>query len=29
MRRAIFARHGESEYSCIGRLNGDIAIPVD
>jgi probable phosphoglycerate mutase len=28
MRRAIFARHGESEYSCIGRLNGDIAIPV-
>jgi broad specificity phosphatase PhoE len=28
MRRAILARHGESEYSCIGRLNGDIAVPV-
>ena len=28
MKRAILARHGESEYSCIGRLNGDIAVPV-
>jgi broad specificity phosphatase PhoE len=28
VRRAILARHGESEYSCIGRLNGDVAIPV-
>jgi len=28
MQRAILARHGESEYSCIGRLNGDVAIPV-
>jgi broad specificity phosphatase PhoE len=28
MRRAILARHGESEYSAYGRLNGDITIPV-
>jgi broad specificity phosphatase PhoE len=28
MRRAIFARHGESEYSAVGRLNGDITIAV-
>ena len=28
MRRAILARHGESEYSCISRLNGDISVPV-
>jgi 2,3-bisphosphoglycerate-dependent phosphoglycerate mutase len=28
LRRAILARHGESEYSCIGRLNGDSRVPV-
>src|SRR5436309_8924700 len=28
MRRAILARHGESEYSCTSRLNGDISVPV-
>jgi broad specificity phosphatase PhoE len=28
VRRAILARHGESEYSAYGRLNGDIAVPV-
>jgi probable phosphoglycerate mutase len=28
MRRAIFARHGESEYSARGLLNGDIRVPV-
>jgi len=26
--RAILARHGESEYSAYGRLNGDITVPV-
>jgi broad specificity phosphatase PhoE len=28
VRRAILARHGESEYSAYGRLNGDITVPV-
>ena len=28
MRRAILARHGESEYSARGRLNGDIKVAV-
>ena len=28
MRRAILARHGESEYSAYGRLNGDITVAV-
>ncbi len=28
MRRAFFARHGESEYSAIGLLNGDTQVPV-
>jgi broad specificity phosphatase PhoE len=28
MRRAILARHGESEYSAHGRLNGDITVAV-
>ena len=28
MRRAILARHGESEYSARGRLNGDIRVAV-
>jgi broad specificity phosphatase PhoE len=28
VRRAILARHGESEYSAHGRLNGDITVPV-
>ncbi len=28
MLRAILARHGESEYSAYGRLNGDITVPV-
>ncbi len=27
MRRAIFARHGESEYSARGLLNGDATVP--
>ncbi|HZO96060.1 MAG TPA: histidine phosphatase family protein [Gaiellaceae bacterium] len=27
MRLAILARHGESEYSARGRLNGDAAVP--
>ena len=26
MRRALFARHGESEYSARGLLNGDVAV---
>jgi probable phosphoglycerate mutase len=28
VRRAIFARHGESEYSAVGLMNGDIAVAV-
>jgi probable phosphoglycerate mutase len=28
LRRAILARHGESEYSARGRLNGDITVVV-
>lgn len=28
MRRVILARHGESEYSAHGRLNGDITVAV-
>jgi broad specificity phosphatase PhoE len=28
MRRAILGRHGESEYSARGRLNGDITVAV-
>jgi broad specificity phosphatase PhoE len=28
MRRAFFARHGESEYSSRDLLNGDVAVPV-
>jgi broad specificity phosphatase PhoE len=28
MREAIFARHGESEYSAVSRLNGDVTVPV-
>ena len=28
MRRAFFARHGESEYSVRGLLNGDVAVSV-
>ena len=28
MQRAILARHGESEYSARGRLNGDIRVAV-
>jgi broad specificity phosphatase PhoE len=28
VRRAFFARHGESEYSAIGLLNGDTQVPV-
>jgi probable phosphoglycerate mutase len=28
LERAIFARHGESEYSAVGLLNGDVAAAV-
>jgi broad specificity phosphatase PhoE len=28
LRRAVLARHGESEYSARGRLNGDITVEV-
>jgi broad specificity phosphatase PhoE len=28
VQRAILARHGESEYSAVGRLNGDVAVSV-
>jgi broad specificity phosphatase PhoE len=28
MREAVLARHGESEYSARGRLNGDISVAV-
>jgi broad specificity phosphatase PhoE len=28
VRRAILVRHGESEYSAVGRLNGDVEVAV-